>query len=183
MNREPSIRSAMRVLSERLDWRVEASACPPPLPPRTTRPRRIITSANFHYIPELRILHDLNSFRIRSYKILKKSRIFIIPLDFNPIRIRSSGCKDLKSFRIRSSGNKDLKSFRINSSKKHGGRGVFLHPDLNSNAALGPQFAAAVRFEVDSPFGISPLASSVRETLACRAVASSRRRRATNYRR
>jgi len=160
----------MRVLSERLDWRVEASACPPPLPPRTTRPRRIITSANFHYISELRILHNLKSFRIRSYKILKKSRICFITLDF-------------KSTRIRSSGNKDLKSFRINSSKKHGGRGVFLHPELNSNAALGPQFAAAVRFEVDSPFGISPLASSVRETLACRAVASSRRRRATNYRR
>jgi hypothetical protein len=111
MNREPSIRSAMRVLSERLDWRVEASACPPPLPPRTTRPRRIITSANFHYISELRILHNLKSFRIRSYKIREKSRIFIIPLDFNPIRMRSSG-------------NKDLKSFRINSSKKHRGWGV-----------------------------------------------------------
>jgi hypothetical protein len=51
------------------------------------------------------------------------SRISLIPNDFNPTRINTSGNKDLKSIRINTSGSKDLKSFRISTSKKHG-RGV-----------------------------------------------------------
>jgi N-acetylmuramoyl-L-alanine amidase len=60
-----------------------------------------------------------NFLRINTSKIFQKSRILLIPLDFNSTRINTSGAKDLKSPGINTSGNKDLKSFKINTSKKH----------------------------------------------------------------
>jgi hypothetical protein len=61
-----------------------------------------------------------NSPRINTSKIFSIFRISLIPKDFNPTRINTSGAKDLKSPRINTSGYKDLKSNHSNTSKKHG---------------------------------------------------------------
>jgi hypothetical protein len=72
------------------------------------------------------ILPYFNSPRINTSKNCSNFCISLIPMDFNPTKINTSGDKHLKSCRINTSGNKDLKSSRINTSKKRpggGGRG------------------------------------------------------------
>jgi len=69
--------------------------------------------------------------------------ISLIPNNFKPTRINTSGAKDLKSIRINTSGNKDLKSFRINTSKKQGrgeGSPRILTSSIKSCHQLVPHF-------------------------------------------
>jgi len=96
--------------------------------------------------------------RINTSESFENSRISIIPNDFNPTRINTSGAKDLKSIRINTSGNKDLKSFRINTSKNTVWGRVRPH--------FSTEFAARVPNTVDFGIGVMPLDASVQASLA-----------------
>jgi len=94
-----------------------------------------------------------NSSGINTSEKFPIPRISLIPGDFNPTRINTSGNKDLKSIRINTSGSNDLKSFRINTYKKHGRGVVFLKKTSPTKKSALPLFVSSADLdaELNSP--------------------------------